>query len=205
MLPTTTFKITPVQVLPIPYVVQVLFPGNSNKLYSYHCDIEGVQAGDYVIVASPHAQTGWERNPDFFSTELKGHPTVVRVFSTEQSVGAISKAAKWIIQKVDIDAYVARLNHEQQVEVLKHRITEEKKKALEAFELAKLRELNPTLGVLVDQLAALTGQVLEPKPTTVREHKRAAPRTKKAPVKTSVKKGANPRAKRELPRRTKKA
>jgi hypothetical protein len=40
--------------------------------------------------------------------------------------------------------------------------------------------------MLVDQLATLTGQTLEPKPTVVREHKRAAPRKKAATVTTKA-------------------
>lgn len=195
MLPTTVRTVSG-EVMGLTNVVQVIFPGN-RTLYSYHSDIPDLKAGDYAIVASPNSSRNWESNPDFYSQELRGHPSVVKVINTEPTVKDISKAAKWIIQKVDIEAYVARLAIEQQVEVLKHRIAQEKKKALEAFELAKLRELNPELGVLVDQLAALTGQVLEPKPTTVREHKRAAPRTKKAPAKAGVRKGATTRAKKK--------
>lgn len=166
------------QKLTIPFVVQVMFEGTPNKLYSYHCDIEGVAPGDFVVVISPKA-TGYEKNPHFFSQEMEGYPTVVRVMNTEQSISRITAATKFVIEKINIDKYVSRLAHERQVEVLQFRIEEEKKKALELFELAKLRDLNPTLGGLVDQLAALTGQTIEAKPIQVRKHSRRATGPKK--------------------------
>lgn len=176
MLPAKTISVEGT-VVGLTNVVQVIFPGK-NTLYSYHSDIPDLKVGDYAIVASPYSQNDFNRTVDFYSQELKGHPTVVKVVSIEPSLKDVTKANKWLIQKVDIDAYVQRLAFEQRVEILKHRINEEKKKALELAELAKLRELNPTLGELVDQLAAMTGVTIEEKPIAVRAHKRAPTRRK---------------------------
>jgi hypothetical protein len=186
MLPTTQIKTVEGELV-LTSIVTVVFP-NSNTEYSYYSDIPDLQKDDFAIVASPYGPTANRQfNDRFHNDALDGYPTVVRVTSTMPTLKQVSKAAKWIIQKIDINKYVARLAIERQVDILKHRIAEEKKAALEALELAKLRELNPTLGVLVDQLAALTGQVLEAKPTTVREHKRAKPRKAKTTKTPKVK------------------
>jgi hypothetical protein len=154
----------------LPRIVAVIFPGNSTE-YSYHCDIPEVQQGDYVIVASPSGDR-YDRNQNFFSPELKGYPTVVRVVRTEETVKDVSKATKWVIQKLDIDKYVERLAHEQKIDVLRAKIKRAKEAALERAQLASLRELSPELDLLITELANLTGVPVEQKPIPVRAHAR---------------------------------
>lgn len=175
MLPATQMKSVVGDVL-LTSVVQVVFPGNET-IYSYHSDIPDLKVDDFVIVASPRNRS-WDETR-FFSQELQGYPVVVRVVNIQPTLKDVTKANKWIIQKLDVDAYVRRLALEQQVDILRHRINEEKKKALELAELAKLRDLNPTLGALIDELAALTGQKIEEKPIEVRAHKRSPTKARK--------------------------
>lgn len=170
MLPST-IKSAVGEVVSLPKIVAVIFPGNSTE-YSYHCDIPDVQQGDYVIVASPNASDRYVRSQNFFSPELKGYPTVVRVVRTQETVKDVSKASKWVIQKLDIDKYVERLAHEQQVEVLRAKIKRAKEEAMERAQLATLRTLSPELDLLVTELADLTGVPIEDKPVEVRAHKR---------------------------------
>ena len=157
----------------LPRIVAVIFPGNSTE-YSYHCDIADVNVGDYVIVASPHPSNDRYSysGQNFFSPELKGYPTVVRVVRTEETTRDVNKATKWVIQKLDIDKYVARMAYEQQVDVLQAKISKAKKEALERAQLATLRSLSPELDALVTELANLTGQSIEEKPIAVRAHGR---------------------------------
>lgn len=186
MLPST-IKSAIGEVVSLPKIVAVIFPGNSTE-YSYHCDIPDVQQGDYVIVASPNvSHDRYDRSQNFFSPELKGYPTVVRVVRTQETVRDVSKASKWVIQKLDIDKYVERLAYEQQVEVLRAKIDRAKKEALERAQMATLRTISPELDLLVTELANLTGVPIEDKPVEVRAHKRQ----RKAP--TGVKR--TPRAK----------
>src|SRR4249919_3070867 len=128
-------------VITLPRIVGVTFSGSGGTEYSYYCDIPDIEVGDYAIVASPYSS----QQPNFRSPELDGYPTVVRVVSTQETVKAVAKAAKWIIQKVDIDRYVQRLSYERQVDVLRAKIEKAKKAALEQAQLASLMSLSPEL------------------------------------------------------------
>jgi hypothetical protein len=189
-------RVARTEIMALPKIVAVIFPGNSTE-YSYHCDIPDVQQGDYVIVASPSGPDRYDRNQNFFSPELKGYPTVVRVVRTQETVKDVSKASKWVIQKLDIDKYVERLAYEQQVDVLKAKIKRAKEEALERAQLATLRALSPELEQLVTELATLTGVPIEEKPVEVRRHQR------KRTVRASAKAAPAKKAKTASPRRTK--
>lgn len=186
------------QIMSLPKIVGVVFPGN-NTVYSYYSDIEGLQVDDYAIVAAPYGDHRYGGS-SFHSTELQGFPTVVRIVSTTETVRAISKAAKWIIQKIDIDRYVSRLAEEQKLEVLKAKIAKAKKDALEQLELGRLRSLSPELDMLLDELATLTGTTIEAKPIEVRAHKRAVTRKPRA----STGKASSKPASKKAPARRKK-
>lgn len=175
-------KASRTQVVHLPKIVAVIFPGNSTE-YSYHCDIPDVQVSDYVIVASPSGDRYDRSGQNFFSPELKGYPTVVRVVRTQETVKDVSKATKWVIQKLDIDKYVERLAHEQQVDVLKAKIDRAKKEIMERAQLATLRSMSPELDALVTELASLTGVPIEEKPIAVRAHKRATRKPRATTVK----------------------
>jgi hypothetical protein len=192
MLPAT-IKMGVAQVISLPRIVSVLFP-NNNTEYSYYSDIEGLEVGDFAIVASPHGNEYAAGR--FRSTELDGYPTVVRVVSTQETVKAVNKAAKWIVQKIDIAAYVERLNAERQLEVLRAKIEKAKKAALEQAQLATLRTLSPELDALVTELAKLTGVPIEEKPIAVRAHKRVRTPRAAAGKTASKQRAKQPAAKR---------
>lgn len=133
-------------------IVQVTFEGSA-KRYAYYTDLD-LQVGDYAVVASPYGRSYGIRG-EFYSEELQGNPTIVRVESVEETVEAIDRVAKWIIQRVDVGAYAYRVAREERRKVLLAKIKKAEKAAREQLEMEKLRELSPGLGKLIDELKAL--------------------------------------------------
>lgn len=169
---TPAATLAALQIATLPRIVAVVFP-NSNTEYSYYCDIPEIKAGDYAVVASPYGPSASRgMNERFFAHEINGHPTVVRVVRTEETIKDVSKAAKWIIARVEIERYAERLAQEQKIEVIKAKIKRAKEEALERAQLASLRELSPELDLLITELANLTGVPVEKKPIPVRAHAR---------------------------------
>ena len=134
-------------------IIGVHFP-SSDKVYHYYTDLD-LAVGDFAVVVSPY-DGGYNERGRHFDSKLDGHPVVVQVATVEETLEAIEKVVKWVVQKVDVQAYADRLEAEKRVAVLRAKIARAEKAAREQLELEKLRSLSPELSGLLDELQALT-------------------------------------------------
>lgn len=101
--------------------------GIAGKPYAYYTDIEGIEKGDKVVVDTP-------------SNGL----TIVTVVSVTETAEGISKATKWIVDKIDLAGHKAR----------------EADRARRATLIAKLEKMAKEQSEL-DRFAALVASVPE--------------------------------------------
>ena len=109
-----------------------------NKTYHYLTDIEGLQKGDYVVVDSPH----------------RGY-ACVEVVSTEEDEIAVKHASKWVICKVDLEGYKARMEREKERKALIARLQKMQAEFLAENQFAMLAQTNPDAAALVEKLKEL--------------------------------------------------
>lgn len=114
------------------YYVQVSFKNSPGQFYTYLTDIPGIAKGDKLVVLAPG-----------------GYEVVsVQGVSLHKPASARGYAMKWIVDKVDTDAYKEREQIEQRKAVLRSRIEERKKdRALERSNKA-LTNRDPELAAL---------------------------------------------------------
>jgi hypothetical protein len=107
-------------------------------LYAYLTDIEGLEVGDTLVVDSP--------NSGF---------TCVTVTSVEETAESVDKATKWIVSKVDVAGYKARLKKAERRKLLTAKLKKMQAAALEADQFAALIKLVPGAAALVEELKSL--------------------------------------------------
>ena len=108
-------------------------------LYAYLTDIEGIEVGDTLVVDSP--------NSGF---------TCVTVASVQETADSVEKATKWIVSKVDVAGYKARLERAERRKLLTAKLKKMQAEALEADQFAALIKLVPGAAALVDELKSLS-------------------------------------------------
>jgi hypothetical protein len=67
----------------------------------------------------------------------------VRVDTVEETLEAIERVVKWVVQKVDTKAYADRIEAEKRVALLRAKIARAEKAAREALELEKAAVAEP--------------------------------------------------------------
>jgi predicted GTPase len=117
----------------------------SEKSYSYFTDIEDIAVGDWCnVVVNKDPKT-------VMVTEISG-------LSAEQE----SKASKWLVNRIDLNAYEERLKKQQLIQEIEHELDSQMKKVprYEMFKLcaktspkmqnllAKLQDLDPSVNLL---------------------------------------------------------
>ena len=129
---------TPEEVLAEPTVtgegvtsVKVKF-GNTMSSYAYLCDIPGIAVGDHVVVDSP-------------SNGL----TVVKVVQIGDTVENVTKATKWIVDKVDVSAHKARLARIERKKLLEAQLEKALEEELRKDRYARLAQADAALAALV--------------------------------------------------------
>jgi hypothetical protein len=137
-------------------IIGVNFP-TGGKTYHYYTDDASITIGDYVVVVSPNSSCYGAQTDPTFDKALGGYPVVVRVETVEETLEAIEKVAKWVVTRVDLQAYAKRIETEESIRLLRAKIAKAEKQAREMLELENLRSLSPELGTLLDELKALTG------------------------------------------------
>lgn len=110
----------------------------TNKTYAYYTEDADIGVGDALVVDSPY-----------------GGYKVVACVSVSDTVDAIQKAAKWVVDRVDVSGHAKREANRQKREVLIARIQRAEKEARAKLEMEKLRDLSPELKGLLDELKAL--------------------------------------------------
>jgi hypothetical protein len=110
----------------------------AHKAYAYMTDISDVAVGDTVVVESPHS--GF---------------TCVKVTAIDESATAVTKATKWVVCKVDAEAYRARVEREKQKGVILAKLLKIQKEVLERDMFSQLAALDPEAATLVEQLKNL--------------------------------------------------
>jgi hypothetical protein len=117
----------------------------SEKSYSYFTDIEDLNIGDWCnVVVNKEPKT-------VMVTETSG-------LSIEQEM----KASKWIVSRIDLEAYEERLKKQQLITEIEHELDDQMKKVqrYEMFKmcaktspkmmdlLAKLQDLDPSINLI---------------------------------------------------------
>jgi hypothetical protein len=118
--------------------VTVMFNSNTQR-YSYLTDIEGVDVGDTLVVHTP--SSGF---------------TCVMVTSVTETADSVEKATKWIVSKVDVAGYRARLEKDERRKLLTAKLKKMQNEALEADQFAALIKLVPGAAALVEELKSLS-------------------------------------------------
>lgn len=122
-------------------IVQVSFNrqnGMRLERYAYMTDIADIDVGDVVVVDSPNSGL-----------------TLVTVETLEETPESVSKATKWIVDRVNVKAYHARLERDKQRGLILAKLKKEQARVLEANQFAELAKLSPEAAALVEQLKGL--------------------------------------------------
>lgn len=133
--------------------VTVEFSNGAFNRYAYLTRDDEITKGDFVVVISPYGNDNATR---WRSELVDGYVTLVKVTSVVETAESITKASKWIVQRIDLTEVAARIAHQKQLATLDARIERAKAKALKDLELQTLRDLSPELNYLIDCRNALT-------------------------------------------------
>ena len=122
-------------------VAKVFFPDNYyNKKYNFITDIEGLEQDDVVVVDT---RNGLALATFFEYDELGFGETGAK------------KPTKWIIQKVDLEKHLARVEAAEKAEELK-RAMEEKRKQTQELEVYRiLAEKDPEMKKMIEEFEKL--------------------------------------------------
>jgi hypothetical protein len=126
--------------------VTVEFSNGAYNRYAYLTRDDRIAKGDFVVVISPYGNDNATR---WRSEEVDGYVTLVKVVSVIETAESITKASKWIVQRVDLTEVAAQLQRQREIALLDARIAKETAAALRAIQLDKLRGLNPELDRLI--------------------------------------------------------
>jgi hypothetical protein len=116
--------------------VKVEFIGYSGKQYAFWTDLE-LQAGDLVVVDS-----------------TMGYGVAVVMENIEFS----DKANRWVVQKVDLEAHVKRIERAEQMKLLKQKMEARQKELLEIAQFESLAKEDETMSKLVEEFKTLSAQ-----------------------------------------------
>lgn len=145
---TTTHEALPLSVAGQRIVRAQFVDGRGQKDYAYYTDDETIAKDDFVVVVSPYGEV--------YDDESQGYVKVVKVVSVEETVEAITKASKWIVQKVDLAAYRERMKRIERLKLLDAKIEQAKKEAMRRLELKQLMDMSPELKQLVEERLGLS-------------------------------------------------
>ena len=111
---------------------------NNPKEYTYLTNLD-LKEGDKVIVDSPH-----------------DGPVVVTVIKVKGlSKGQISVASKWIVQKVDMEAYYELVKRQELVQEIKNKLAQRKEEMEEMIIYKQLAKDDPEINSLLAELESL--------------------------------------------------
>lgn len=110
----------------------------TNTEYAYLCDIPGVAVGDHVVVDTP-------------SNGL----TIAKVIQIGDTVENVTKATKWIVDKVDVSAHKARLARIERKKLLEAQLEQALAEELRKDRYARLAQSNEALAKLVEEFNQL--------------------------------------------------
>jgi len=142
----TTITKTRVTAIPIRHVVQVEFKeqrisASLPKLYSYFTDLELIP-GDTCVVK--------------VQQEFK-LVTIVEVQGISSS--ALAKASKWIVQKIDSEAYEAKMAQEVLIMEIRNKLRQRRDEITELMIYKQLAGTDPEINALMEQLAEMDQSV----------------------------------------------
>ena len=112
--------------------------GYSDKVYAYLTEDTEIKNDDCVVVDSPN-----------------GGYKVVRVVSVEETIESVTKASKWIVQKVDDTAYKARIEKEKRKAVLELKLARAVEEARKKVDYSELAKLNPEIAKMVEEMNSI--------------------------------------------------
>lgn len=137
-------------------IVKAVFQdGAGNKDYAYYADetLKDLQPGDFAVVVAPHGQ--------LYDEKSKGYVTTVRIVSLDEDLEGVTKAAKWIVQRIDMDGYRDRIAKADRIRLLDARIETAKREAMKRVELQKLMDASPELAELIKERLELSAPPAE--------------------------------------------
>jgi hypothetical protein len=126
--------------------VTVEFSNGAYNRYAYLTRDDRIAKGDYVVVISPYGNDNATR---WRSEEVDGYVTLVKVVSVIETAESITKASKWIVQRIDLTEVAAQLQRQKEIALLDARIAKETAAALRAIQLEQLRGISPVLDRLI--------------------------------------------------------
>lgn len=134
-------------------IVKAVFDNTSNldgKDYAYYAadTIKDLAVGDYAVVISPYGA--------IYDEASQGYVNIVQITSLEEDLEGVTKAAKWLVQKVDLSDYRDRLAKALRIRTLDARIETAKKEAMKRVELQRLMEASPELADLIKERLSLS-------------------------------------------------
>lgn len=132
-------------------IVKAVFDnGGGQKDYAYYADesLKDLKVGDYAVVISPYGTV--------YDEESQGYLNIVQITSLEEDLEGVTKAAKWLVQKVDLSEYRERLAKALRIRTLDARIETAKKEAMKRVELQRLMEASPELADLIKERLSLS-------------------------------------------------
>lgn len=112
--------------------------GYSDKIYAYLTEDQTIKADDTVVVDSPN-----------------GGYKCVRVVSVEETVESVTKASKWIVQKVDDTVYKSLIEKQKRKAVLEAKLSKAVEEARKQVDYDALAKLNPAIAELVAELKTI--------------------------------------------------
>lgn len=112
--------------------------GYSDKVYAYLTEDESIKNDDAVVVDSPN-----------------GGYKVVRVVSVEETVESVTKASKWIVQRVDDTEYKERIAKEKRKAVLEVKLAKAVEEARKKVDYNELAKLNPEIAKMVEEMNSI--------------------------------------------------
>lgn len=134
---------------PVERMVTVQFDG-SPKRYAYQTNDPTIAVDDLCIVIAPSSHYAERFNA------AGGYPTIVKVTSVQETAESITRATKWIVQKIDLSTAIEAQAKREAIALLDAKIARETKRAQEMLTLERLRDLSPELSALIDQRNELT-------------------------------------------------
>ncbi len=132
-------------------IVTVQFNTNIQQ-YAYMTEIEGIEVGDTVVVDIPNSGFTCVKVVSVTETAF----TCLKVVSVTETAESVENATKWIVSKVDVAGYKARLEKAERRKLLTAKLKKMQYEALEADQFAALIKLVPGAAALVDELKSLS-------------------------------------------------
>lgn len=114
-------------------------PFNTAKSYQFFTEIEDLEKNDILVVDTVNG-------------------LVLARFLGYNELADTTKSLKWVIQKVDLSTHNKRIEDAKQIEILKRKMDERRKKAQEIEIYAILAKEDPEMQAMLDQFKELNGE-----------------------------------------------